>query len=112
MGPYMIRAEGKVDKIDPEPNLPFGIELGAEYATETIDLSATPTTLALYTDGVPDAENPQGERFGEERFAELLASNASQPPGELNLRIRRSIKQFARNHPQTDDITLLAIRLD
>jgi sigma-B regulation protein RsbU (phosphoserine phosphatase) len=112
LGPYQIQADGKVRKIDPEPKLPLGIDYETQYVAESIDLSATPTTLLLYTDGVPDAENPQDEHFGEERLAELLSTNATQPPGELNIRIRRSIKQFARNYPQTDDITLLAIRLE
>lgn len=112
MGPYLILPDGTVRKIDPEPRLPLGIDLEPHYGMETIELRATPTTLMLYTDGVPDAENPQGEHFGEARLAELLENNAAQPPGELNTRIRRSIKQFSRNHPQTDDITLLAIRLE
>ncbi len=112
LGPYQIHSDGKASKIDPIPNLPLGIEIDSQYNIETIDLSERPTTLVLYTDGVPDAENPQDEHFDEKRLVELLTTNATQPPGELNTRIRRSIKQFVRNHPQSDDITLLSIRLD
>lgn len=114
LGPYLIhesRTDNRVEKIAPDATLPLGIELNEPYVTQQISLGAEPATLLLYTDGVPDAENPQGEQFGEVRFAETIAASVGEAPTELVTRLRRSIKQFARNHPQTDDITLVAVRL-
>ena len=111
MGPYLLGADGRFDKIDPSPDLPLGVEMDTQYETQIIDLPASPSTLLFYTDGVTEAENPQGELFGEARLAEMLKPMSSEPPAELITRARRSIKQFVRNHPQTDDITLLAARL-
>ncbi len=108
MGPYRIH-RGGVDKLNPEPNLPLGLEPANRYCTERIDLAGEAATLFMYTDGVPDAENPQGDRFGEDRLAELLRGIGDLGPAELIARVRRSIKQFVRNHPQTDDITLLVM---
>jgi len=111
MGPYIIRGETVERILVDDARLPLGIEPDEAYQAATIDCSRTPLTLLLYTDGVPDAENPTGEQFGEARLAEQLAACRSEAPDEVILRVRRSIKQFVRNHPQTDDITIVAVRL-
>lgn len=114
LGPYLIhqsRAAERVEKIEPEATLPLGIEANEPYITQQIKFGDGPATLLLYTDGVPDAENPRGEQFGEARFAEIISASADEAPTEMVTRLRRSIKQFARNHPQTDDITLVAVHL-
>jgi sigma-B regulation protein RsbU (phosphoserine phosphatase) len=74
-------------------------------------VTETPATLFLYTDGIPEAENERGELLGEARLLAWLEANTEQPPAELVVRVRRWIKQFTRNHPQSDDITAMAIRL-
>ncbi len=112
LGPYLLRSGGRVQKLNPEPGLPLGIDPDFSYHAETIELSATPVTLLLYTDGIPEAENDVGEQYEEHRLAAALEGNTNQPPGELITRLRRSVKQFTRNHPQSDDITILALRLD
>ncbi|MCG8405145.1 MAG: SpoIIE family protein phosphatase [Phycisphaerales bacterium] len=112
-GPYLIREEKHLEKLDEaDPCLPFGVESNATYQLGKIELPSSPSTLVFYTDGVPDAENEQREHFQEDRFSAALESNFGQPPGELITRVRRSIKQFTRNHVQTDDITLVAVKLD
>lgn len=112
-GPYLIKKEKRLDKMEEqEACLPLGVEPTAEYHQGKIELPDSPSMLVFYTDGVPDAENDQGEHFQEDRFAAALESNISQPPDEIVTRVRRSIKQFSRNHAQTDDITLVAVRLN
>ncbi|HUN82472.1 MAG TPA: GAF domain-containing SpoIIE family protein phosphatase, partial [Phycisphaerae bacterium] len=110
LAPYLLRPSG-FEKVQMEPSLPLGVDCDFPYEIGTLDLSPAPVTLLTFTDGIPDAENEQGESFGPQRLEDSLKANLDQPPGELVARIRRSIKQFTRNQPQTDDITLLAIQL-
>lgn len=110
--PYVIRGREETERIDLKPSLPLGIKTDAEYATGVIDLPDRPSTLLLFTDGVPDAENEQGEQFRENRLVSAIEANLTRAPAELVPCIRRSIKQFTRNHTQTDDITLIAVELD
>lgn len=111
--PYLLRGKDRVDAVvEMEAGLPLGVEPTVRYEVEELALPAEPVTLFLYTDGVTEAENERGEMFQEDRLADLLASNAEAPPAELISRVRRSIKQFTRNHPQSDDITMVAVRLD
>ncbi len=112
LAPYLIHDDDRLEQLTIEPSLPIGINADYPYELGEIALPSNPSTLILHTDGVPDAENEQGERYQEHRFAAALESNIAEQPGELVTKIRRSIKQFTRNHPQTDDITLMAIRLE
>lgn len=109
--PYLIRENQGADVVEMRPSFPIGVMEDAEYETQEIIFPKTPSTLLFYTDGVTEAINEQGELFSDERLAGTLQANLSQPPKELVTRVRRSVKQFTRSHPQTDDITLVALRL-
>ena len=109
--PYLIRENQGVDIVEIRPGFPIGVMEDTKYETQEILFPETPSTLLLFTDGVTEAINEQGELFSDERLAGVLQANTSQPPKELITRVRRSIKQFTRSHPQTDDITLVALRL-
>lgn len=112
LGPYLLRTGGKVEKVHIEPSLPLGIEESYAYESGTIDVGPSPVTLLLYTDGVPDAENDQRQQYLEDRFTTALEGVTDLPPGEMLDRLRRSIKQFTRMHPQTDDITMVAVQME
>ncbi len=112
LAPYVIHNDKRLEQLTIDPSLPIGIAADYPYELAEIALPSTPSTLILHTDGVPDAENEQGERYQEPRYAAAIESNIASPPCELVTKVRRSIKQFTRNHPQTDDITMMAIRLE
>jgi serine phosphatase RsbU (regulator of sigma subunit) len=109
--PYLLTPDS-ADKLEIDPGLPLGVEEHFQYTTGVLDLARPPLTLFLYTDGVPEAENEQGELFTEARLAAALRDEVTRSPTDLVARLRRIVKQFARNQPQSDDITMLAIRLE
>jgi len=65
--------------------------------------------LVVYSDGVTDAENPQGEMFEEERFRQVIQSNASAGVEVLKEKILEALDQFTEGMAQTDDITFVLI---
>ena len=91
---------------------PLGIEPDCHYVAAGFDLRERPTTLFLFTDGVPEAENDGDGQLGFDRLVEMLRNNAGREPVDLLRRVRTSVNQFTRNHPQSDDITMMAIRLE
>ncbi|HPF37521.1 MAG TPA: SpoIIE family protein phosphatase [Phycisphaerae bacterium] len=111
--PFMIRNRSTSSILSEsyDADLPIGIDIDYIYRERSITLDDRPTMMILYTDGVIDAENETGEQFAEPRFAQTIANNVAQPTDEIVTRIRRSIKQFTRNTPQTDDITIMAVEL-
>lgn len=62
----------------------------------------------VYTDGVPEATNPQQELFGTARMLESLNRNRNAPNAELMRRLHEDIDTFAGEADQFDDITMLS----
>jgi len=65
--------------------------------------------ILLYTDGVTEAENAAGDRFGLEKLKESFKKYSRQPPAELIQAIKDEVYAFIGNHPQYDDITLVVL---
>jgi sigma-B regulation protein RsbU (phosphoserine phosphatase) len=64
--------------------------------------------VILFTDGVTEANNPEGEEFGEERLLGLLEQNRASSAGELQKRILNAAAAFSDGHWH-DDVTLLVL---
>ncbi len=65
--------------------------------------------LALYTDGISEASNPEGEEFGEERLVDALQQNRDLPAQSLVQTVVDEVRQFSP-HEQHDDITLIVAK--
>jgi catechol 2,3-dioxygenase-like lactoylglutathione lyase family enzyme len=63
-------------------------------------------TLVLYTDGVSEAHNAQGEEFGEQRLADVLRCHARRPSQDLLTALLAEVQQFSPA-AQQDDITFI-----
>lgn len=79
-----------------------------EYFDETVTLHSG-DRLFLYTDGVPEAKNTDGERFGTERMLDVLNLNKSAAPEELLNNVKREVDRFTGDSDQFDDITMMSV---
>jgi serine phosphatase RsbU (regulator of sigma subunit) len=68
--------------------------------------------LALYTDGMVEAMNGEGDWFGEARLGALLEQHAELTSDELRERILREIRDFVGPTAQHDDMTMLLMKVD
>src|SRR5437762_825365 len=68
--------------------------------------------VLLFTDGVTEAMNAEGEPFGEERVAALLEEHGDLPFEELRERILREIRAFVGDTGLQDDLTLVLLKVD
>ena len=66
--------------------------------------------LFLYTDGVTEAMDADGNLFSDNRLQASLQRDQSPPPIEVIRRTLDEVKQFVAGAEQSDDITTLAIR--
>ena len=66
-------------------------------------------TLALYTDGITESFNAQGEEFGEDRLVESLRRHREQSSPGLVASIVDEVRKFSP-HEQSDDITLIVAK--
>ena len=66
--------------------------------------------LAIFTDGVTEAQNPAGEFYGAERLAEVLQRLRARPCADILHGLTEEIATFAGEGPQSDDITVILAR--
>lgn len=71
---------------------------------------ASGDTLVLYTDGVTEAANNDGEEFGESRLVDVMASHSHLPLDQLLQAVITAVQQFCGGCEQQDDITLVIAR--
>jgi sigma-B regulation protein RsbU (phosphoserine phosphatase) len=82
-----------------------------EWHCEIAEVQLAPgDTLVLYTDGVSEATNAEGEEFGESHLLDTLGNNFHLPVGPLLQAIVEAVQQFSSGSEQQDDITLVIAR--
>jgi len=95
------------------PGMVVGIDSGNVFDRITNDFAvplARDDCLILYTDGVTEALNTEGDEFGLERTTESVRASASDGAQAIVRRVIDDVRNFAGSQPQNDDITLIAIR--
>ncbi|GAB6286781.1 MAG: hypothetical protein STSR0009_29840 [Methanoregula sp.] len=91
-----------------------GIALGVlpEMEIHGEDVTLLPGDLViLYTDGVTEAFNTEYHEFGEERLIQIARDCRSLPAPEVIQHILDAVRAFAGSAPQSDDITLVVLRV-
>jgi sigma-B regulation protein RsbU (phosphoserine phosphatase) len=68
-------------------------------------------TLFVYTDGLSEAENHDGEQFDTRRLQEVLSARTSDSCEELFEALIQSSKEFSRPDHNWDDVTIVGISL-
>jgi serine phosphatase RsbU (regulator of sigma subunit) len=90
---------------------PLGVRKNMVYKEKKVKLRRG-DRLILYTDGIIEARNPEGEEFGFDRFEEVILSYAEVSAREIREGILNKLTDFTRGEPQLDDITLVVIRIE
>jgi len=77
---------------------------------ETIQLREG-DTLLLYTDGVVEAMNDEGEQFGEDRLCEVARAHTADGARRLAAEIKDAVRRHSGPHGQDDDLTILTLQI-
>ncbi|PNU19218.1 hypothetical protein C2E25_13480 [Geothermobacter hydrogeniphilus] len=105
--PLLVRRDGTVETLDVGGTL---VGMGGLIPFEEDRLQLYPgDRLFLYSDGVTELPDPEGELFGEERFFDLLENGADNPLDEQLEMVMKVLDRFSGGQPPPDDLTLLAI---
>ena len=64
----------------------------------------------IYSDGVSEAVNPNGEEFGATRLYEVVARNLDTSASGIRDRIESALTKFCQGTPAADDITLVIVK--
>jgi len=95
------------------PGMVVGIDSGSVFDRITGDFALSlkrDDCLLLYTDGVTEALDANGDEFGPERMMECVRASAPEGAPAIITRLIDELRSFVGAQPQNDDITLIAIR--
>jgi sigma-B regulation protein RsbU (phosphoserine phosphatase) len=95
------------------PGMVVGIDSGNVFDRLTVDFAVPlerDDCLVLYTDGVTEALNTDGDEFGLDRMIQSVCASATDGAQTIVKRIIEDVRNFTGSVPQNDDITLIAIR--
>jgi len=111
--PLLYRASNaSVESVNPK-GMAVGIDSGGVFDRFCNDFPLTMNRgdlLLLYTDGLTETLDDGGSEFGVPRVSEELLKNAGRGAGETLQSLASSVRSFAGNQPQHDDITLIALK--
>lgn len=111
--PLLLHPNGEVDQL-PGAGLAVGLDEG-ELFDEMLEEREVQLNegdlLALYTDGITEATNPQGEEFERVRLATSLERHLDRPLDEVVKTVDRYVRNFCVLEPNHDDRTLLLVRV-
>jgi len=106
--PLIGRADGTVHQLD-AGGFPLGILPGAEFeiGQTKLDLGEA---LVIYSDGVSEANNLNGDEFGMERLIQVVSKNLQASASGLRDKVESALSAFTQTAPANDDITLVIVK--
>ncbi len=116
--PALIRrrgADGWVPaRLDPaaatHPNAPLGVEPGARY-DEQFEALGPGDRVLMYTDGLVEGRNGEGEPFGEERLHAVLEAEGGSSLQDLKHSLLDALRAHSREAQRQDDVSLVALEV-
>ena len=107
--PLVRHGDGRFEYLRTKPNFILaGMDM-TRYKKHELQLEKG-DEIFVYTDGVTEAADTDSKLYGEERLAAVL-SPVQGTPEELCRRVRGDIEEFTRGAEQSDDITMLCVKL-
>jgi sigma-B regulation protein RsbU (phosphoserine phosphatase) len=95
------------------PGMVVGIDSGDVFDRLTTDVAVSlerNDCILLYTDGITEALDNEGNEFGLERTIGSVQSSAKEGAQAIVTRLIDDLRNFVGSTPQNDDITMIAIR--
>src|ERR1700736_4402625 len=111
--PLLYRHKSKTVESLKTPGMVVGIDSGDVFDRLTKDVAVPlerDDCILLYTDGITEALNSEGNEFGLKPPIEAVRASASQGAQAIVTRLIDDLRNFVGSTPQNDDITLIAIR--
>ena len=107
--PYLCHANGELETLQ-KGGLLLGMIPNVAYELETRQLQAG-DWIFMFTDGINEAMNTKEEEFTDARIEEILRANLTGSAADLVSNMSDAVKLHTAGAPQSDDITMIAIKV-
>lgn len=91
-------------------NLPLAVASDTLYGQMSISM-ATGDRLFIYSDGIIDAPNPEGESFGLKRLKNVLDENRDVSHSQLKTAVLRALDRYTKKDLSHDDVTMIVLEI-
>lgn len=108
MPPLLLRTDGRYEHLS-DGGIALGMFEGSTYTTGHVVLR-TDELLAVYSDGITEAESPTGRPFDEEGLETALRSRRTAGLSEVGDAVVRAVEAHTRDTRFADDLTILLLR--
>jgi sigma-B regulation protein RsbU (phosphoserine phosphatase) len=106
--PFLIRGDGTLRDLD-EGGTVLGLVEGSRYERGAVAVDSG-DVLVLFSDGLTDRANGNGDLFGVERLKEAALRNRGADPRLLLYSLLGEVQGFSAGRPAEDDVTLIVAR--
>ncbi len=106
--PLWLKQNGEIERLT-RTAIALGVRIGDPVHERTIQLEAGDSVF-LYTDGLTESFNNDGEFYGEMRLTESIVANQCSSASELMDVVEKSLLDFVQDMPPADDLTMLVVR--
>jgi Stage II sporulation protein E (SpoIIE) len=111
LDPYVYRAaDGKLQSLS-SWGFPLGVRRREPFREHSVEF-APGDRLILYSDGLIEAIDDDGEPFGFERFEKTILGSGHLNADEIKKALLTAVRKFTRNRPPEDDQTLVVVAFD
>ena len=106
--PLLIKPDGEFRFVE-YGDTPLGMFSGTHFHQHFIRFEAQ-QVMVIYTDGITEAANPNGEEYGQERFAKRVLDGIHLPAKKLIDHVRKGVSDFTERKFLDDDGTLFVVK--
>ena len=106
--PLLLREDGTVERLQ-DGGMALGMFDGSQYQTGHALLKPG-DLLAIYSDGITEAENPGGQPFDERGLQDILRSERRNNMAAIGAAVVRAVELHTADVRLADDLTLLLLR--
>jgi PAS domain S-box-containing protein len=107
---YLISGSGELKAVLQSTGFPLGMFPESRYGSGEDLVMASGDLLVLITDGIPEAESPDGEAFQEKRLLEVIRAHLEEPAELVVRHVERAIHEFTGGAKPSDDLTIVVCK--
>ena len=111
LDPYVYRVATKKMEMLSSWGFPLGVRRRDPFREHHVEFMPG-DRLVLYSDGLIECVDDDGEPFGFERFEKVIAEHGHQSADEIKKALLTAVRKFTRNRPPEDDQTLVVVAFE
>jgi sigma-B regulation protein RsbU (phosphoserine phosphatase) len=106
--PPLVAKHTKISELS-KGTAALGLAANTNYAEQSLHIENN-EFLLIYSDGLTEARNDDGEFFGDNRILSLLSDLNNLNAEQICQKLVENVDQFTGNAPQNDDLSLIIVK--